>query len=92
MDKLHTKREQLSTVIERKCRYLGHVARNNNKYELLQIILEGKIEGKWRPGKRKITWMGNIKNWLDMTTAQIIHTMHDKERIGQIVADAIRQH
>jgi hypothetical protein len=31
---------------------------------LLQCILEGKIDGKITRGRRRISWMSNIRNWL----------------------------
>ncbi|CAH2232404.1 jg20997 [Pararge aegeria aegeria] len=45
-------RELLLIIIKRKVKYLGHVLRHE-RYQLLQLIMMGKVEGKRRVGRRK---------------------------------------
>ena len=55
-------RELMGTIKRRKISYLGHIVRGK-KYEFLQLILEGRIEGKRPPGRTKQSWSQNIKTW-----------------------------
>ncbi|CAG9838578.1 unnamed protein product [Diabrotica balteata] len=34
-----------------------------HKYALLQIIIQGKIEGKLNPGRRRMSWLRNLREW-----------------------------
>lgn len=43
------------------------IVKNDNKYQLLQIIVQDKIEGKRRLGRQKLTWMNNSRKYLYMT-------------------------
>ena len=45
-------KEVTFTVQMRKMKYSGHVMRNN-KYRLLQLILQGKVDGGRGPGRRR---------------------------------------
>lgn len=47
------KTEIVNMIKERKLRYLGHIMRNT-KYQLLKLILQGKIEGRRGSGRRRI--------------------------------------
>uniref|UniRef100_A0A8D8YJ76 Very long-chain specific acyl-CoA dehydrogenase, mitochondrial n=1 Tax=Cacopsylla melanoneura TaxID=428564 RepID=A0A8D8YJ76_9HEMI len=50
-------RELVNIVKCRKLQYLGHIMRNPVRYELLQLILQGKIDSKRQPGRRRISWL-----------------------------------
>jgi len=41
------------TVKRRKLEYFGHIMRNN-KYTILQNIIQGKVDGGRGPGRRRI--------------------------------------
>lgn len=41
-------------VIISKIEYLGHIMRNSQRYGLLQIILQEKVDAKREPRKRRI--------------------------------------
>ena len=45
LHKLHKEREVLQIIKKRKLEYFGHVIRGP-KYRPLQVIMQGKIEGK----------------------------------------------
>ncbi|CAG9839538.1 unnamed protein product [Diabrotica balteata] len=44
--RMNTTVDLVNIVNGRKLQYLGHIMRNQGRYELLQCILQGKIEGK----------------------------------------------
>ncbi|CAH2234026.1 jg5017 [Pararge aegeria aegeria] len=46
----------------KKVAYLGHVLRQD-RYRLLQLIMMGKVAGKKRIGRKKKSWLRNIREW-----------------------------
>ncbi|KAI5631309.1 reverse transcriptase (RNA-dependent DNA polymerase) domain-containing protein [Phthorimaea operculella] len=79
--------EVVSTIKKRKAAYFGHIYRNS-KYNLLQLIIEGKIEGKRGRGRRRISWTKNIRDWLKVdSTEKLIRMTSDRSTYGQMVAD-----
>ncbi|GFR75524.1 endonuclease-reverse transcriptase [Elysia marginata] len=50
----------LQQLMKRKLRYAGHIMRGSSG-PLLQLSLEGKIEGKRGQGRRN--WMDDVKEW-----------------------------
>lgn len=50
-------------IYKRKFEYLDLVMRNENKYHLLQYIMQGKMQGKRNLGKRRIFWLANFHEW-----------------------------
>ena len=55
-----TERMVLETIKSRNIRYFGH--------ELLRLIIQGKIEGRREAGRRKTSWIKNIREWADIAT------------------------
>uniref|UniRef100_A0A8D9EQ38 Craniofacial development protein 2 n=1 Tax=Cacopsylla melanoneura TaxID=428564 RepID=A0A8D9EQ38_9HEMI len=55
LQRMKKTKELLNTVKCRKLQYLGHIMRNPARYELLQLILQGKIDSKREPGRRRIS-------------------------------------
>ena len=56
----NTKPELYKKVIDLKLRYAGHILRHQSQQKFL---LEGMVEGKRSPGRQRLTWMDNIKEW-----------------------------
>ncbi|KAH1023806.1 hypothetical protein HUJ05_003406 [Dendroctonus ponderosae] len=61
LQRLNKTTEILSTIKKRKLEYLGHVMRGE-KYRLLQNIVHGKIHGSRGPGRRKTSWLNNLRD------------------------------
>lgn len=55
----------------RKLEYRGHLIRNE-KYALLQLIIQGKIEGVRGSGGRRDSWLKNLLKWNAKTTPQLV--------------------
>ena len=51
LDRMSKQKEILNNIKIRKLQYLGHISRNS-KYQLLQLIIQGKIQGKRNIGRR----------------------------------------
>ncbi|XKL64613.1 hypothetical protein PGB90_004699 [Kerria lacca] len=57
-----TERSLMKIIERRKTSYLGHILRGE-KYGILRLILQGRVEGKRPKGRRKHSWSQNIKQW-----------------------------
>lgn len=86
LHRMNKERELLDTIKRRKTAYLGHLMRHN-KYEFLQLIMEGKIEGKRGPGRRQCSWLKNIRDWTGLDSHTLLRKARDREEFAIIVAD-----
>lgn len=78
-------RELLKAIKKRKTAYLGHVIRGD-KYNILQLILEGKIEGKRGIGRKQLSWLRNIRHWTGLQTiGSLINTARNREAFTHII-------
>lgn len=87
LSRINKERELLVAVKKRKTAYLGHVMRNE-KYECLQLLIEGKIEGRRGVGRKKLSWLRNIRQWTGVNDIQtLIHTARDREEMENVIAN-----
>ncbi|XP_045542444.1 uncharacterized protein LOC123723524 [Papilio machaon] len=89
--RVNQKRELLQTIKMRKVSYLGHVFRHD-RYELLQLILMGKVPGKKSVGRRneqkERCVLRNIREWTGVTSAtQLFRLARDKIKYGELIAN-----
>ena len=61
-------KEVLATVKRRKLQYLGHIMRHEERYQLPICILQGKILGARGRGRRRISWLRNLREWFNQST------------------------
>lgn len=78
--------EILHKVKTRKLQYFAHVMRNE-KYRILQLVMQGKIVGKRRPGKRKTSWLKNLREWYGKNTGDLFRAAASKIRIAMMIAN-----
>lgn len=86
LHRMNKDRELLDIIKKRKTAYLGHLMRHS-KYEFLQLIIEGKIEGKRGPGRRQCSWLKNIRDWTGLDSHTLLGRAQDREEFAIIVAD-----
>ena len=87
LKRVNQQRQLFDTIKERKTAYLGHIMRNE-KYQLLQLIIEGKIEGKRGLGRKKMSWLRNIRQWTGIKDVQsLIHTARNRELMSHVIAN-----
>lgn len=79
-------REIINTIKKRKIEYLGHIMRNQ-KYQLLQLIIQGKIQGKRSAGRRRISWLKNLRTWFGKSTKSLFRAAVSKVEIALMVAN-----
>lgn len=51
LEQLNKETEILNAIKNRNSEYLGHIIRNSQRYELLRLILQGKVEGRRGPAE-----------------------------------------
>ena len=81
--------EVLYEVKRRRLEYFGHILRNE-KYRLLQLVIEGKIEGKRRPGRRKTSWLENLRDWFGIDSVFLFRSAASKVRVALMIANLRR--
>ncbi|KAL1447598.1 hypothetical protein WDU94_009869 [Cyamophila willieti] len=87
LNRMKKGKEILKTIKIRKLQYLGHVMRNENRYLLLQKILQGKVEGRRGRGRRRISWLKNLRTWFNQTTTQLFRAAVNKVQIAIMIAN-----
>ncbi|KAL1446308.1 hypothetical protein WDU94_012325 [Cyamophila willieti] len=80
-------RELMNIIKTRKLNYLGHIMRNESKYSLLQLIMQGKIDGRRGPGRRRISWLHNLRKWTGKTSAELFRIAVNKVKLAMLVAN-----
>jgi hypothetical protein len=66
LERMGKEKELLIRIKARKLEYIGHII-NNQRYNIIQLILQGSIEVKSSVGRRgrrpRIFWMKNFRDW-----------------------------
>ena len=84
---VNKERELLTTIKKRKTAYLGHVMRSE-KYRYLQLIIEGKVEGRRGIGRKRLSWLRNIRQWTGVHNIKtLIHTAGSRGEMKNVVAN-----
>lgn len=84
--RINNKPEVLLNIKKRKLEYLGHLMRGQ-KYTFLQNIMQGKIQGRRNPGRRRMSWMRNLREWFGCTTNELFKTAVNKIRIALMISN-----
>ncbi len=82
-------RELLFTLKKRKLTYLGHVLRGE-KYEILRVILEGKIVGKRSVGRRQNSWTKDLRRWCACSTIELFRKAASKIQTALWIANFLQ--
>uniref|UniRef100_A0A8D8QZA6 Uncharacterized protein n=1 Tax=Cacopsylla melanoneura TaxID=428564 RepID=A0A8D8QZA6_9HEMI len=78
--------EILEEVKKRKLTYLGHIMRGP-KYKILHLIIQGKIVGKRSVGRRRISWLRNLRDWFSCSSQDLFKAAINKVRLTLMVAN-----
>ena len=74
-------RELLLNIKRRKLEYFGHVMRNPEKYKILHLAMQGKIYGKRGPGRRRISWLRNLRDWFGLSSLVLFRRAVNKKDV-----------
>lgn len=86
LQRMGKQKELLNTIKERKLQYLGHVMRGE-RYELLRLIIEGKVQGKRSVGRRQNSWLKDLRRWFDRSSAEVFRAAVNKTTIAIWIAN-----
>ena len=58
----------------------------NQKYQILQLILQGQIEGRRGMGRKQASWLRNIRQWTGIKNVRHLFTAaRDRNVFSEIV-------
>ena len=63
--------------------------RHPEKYNLLQLIIQGKIVGNRSRGRPQISWLDNLRKWFNTSTISLFRAAINKDQIANMI-DNIR--
>lgn len=89
MRRINKEMEIIETIKTRKLQYLGHITRGT-KYARLQLIMQGKILGKRSIGRRKKSWLRNLREWYGCTSIDLFRAAASKVRIAVMITNLRR--
>lgn len=81
LNRLHKRKELLTTTKERKTLFLGHIMRAP------RLIIEGKIEGKRSVGRRQNSWLKDIRRWFKRSSIEIFRAAVSKTTLAIWIAN-----
>ncbi|KAI5708614.1 hypothetical protein M8J77_026131 [Diaphorina citri] len=61
--------------------------RKTETYGLLQQMLQGKIDNKRGPGRRRISWLANLRIWFDKSSVELCWIATNMIRIAMMIAN-----
>jgi len=86
LSRLGSETQLLLSIKKRKLQYFGHIMRGD-KYQFLQLIIQGKIEGKRAPGRRRTSWLKNLRQWFGRSTSSLFRAAVSKVQIAMMIAN-----
>ena len=84
-------RELLLIIKKRKLEHFGHVMRHPEKYKILHLAMQGKIYGKRGPGRRRISWLRNLRDWFGLSSLELFRRVVNKASIAMMIANCLER-
>ena len=78
--------EVINTIKSRKLQSLGHIMRGQ-RYEMLKLIMQGKIKERRNVGRRKISLLRNLRDWYNCSSIELFRAAANKVKIAMRVSN-----
>ena len=72
----------ITTVRKRKLRWYGHITRSTG---LVNVILQGTVQGRRRKGRQKKRCRDNISEWTGLGLGQALRKAEDREEWRKVI-------
>ncbi|KAI5720517.1 hypothetical protein M8J77_008018 [Diaphorina citri] len=82
-------KEIIHTEETRKLKYFAHIMRHPDKYRILHTIIQGKLNGRRPRGRRRLSWLGDLRIWFEKSSEQLFRAAQDKQEIGVMIANVL---
>ena len=89
LTELNTTIQLLGFVVRRKLSYFGHTIRDIG-CELVKCVIQGKVSGKRKRGRRKTSYSSNITQWMSESMERIKRDTRDRAEWRRLVRCAAR--
>lgn len=65
----------------------GHNVMRGIRYEILKLIMEGKVERQRGVERKKHPWLKNIRDWTGVDVHSLFRDAQDRHNFAKIVAN-----
>ena len=89
LQELNTERELVKLILRKKMTFFGHICRSK-KCSLMKEAIQGKVEGKRKRGRPRISYLGNIKEWTGRNSPEIFNMIDRRQDWRSEVQRAVR--
>ena len=89
LQELNTERELLKTILEKKLTVFDHICRSK-RCSLMKEAIQGKVEGKRKRGRPRISYQGNIKEWTGRNSPEIFSMVDRRQDWRDEIHRAVR--
>ena len=80
--------ELLPMIKRRKLLYLGHILRGE-RYGILRLVMEGKICGARSAGRRRNSWLRDLRRWLGCSSIELFRKAVSRIQIAIWMANLL---
>ena len=57
------------------------------RYEMLRLIMQEKIKERRNVGRRRISWLRNLRNWYNCISIEVFRAAANKVKIAMMVSN-----